>query len=177
MSRSHACPGSIKTTAARTAIHDIFRSYVKLHPVKMENIKEGCPATALLAKGSRWAFGTLNTTELTVPQPRGEVPTSPRGVHTIKGQARPISAEPDGKLGPWGQSGVWRQEAQAGRRRGQVTKSPSDSACNAIVKNTNIPDKFTICGCSNDANKSEAEPNQTFMPSRSLLPQPWMVWS
>ncbi|KAF8576392.1 N2,N2-dimethylguanosine tRNA methyltransferase [Ramaria rubella] len=52
VSRSHACPGSIKTTATRAVVHDIFRSHVKRHPVKMENIKEGSPATALLAKTS-----------------------------------------------------------------------------------------------------------------------------
>jgi len=52
VSRSHACPGSIKTTATRKVVHDVFRSHVKLNPVKMENIKEGAPATALLAKTS-----------------------------------------------------------------------------------------------------------------------------
>ena len=31
----------------------------------MENIKEGSPATALLSKTSRWAFGTFNETKLT----------------------------------------------------------------------------------------------------------------
>ncbi|KAF8495631.1 N2,N2-dimethylguanosine tRNA methyltransferase [Gautieria morchelliformis] len=34
----------------RTVIHDIFRCHVKDHPVKMENIKDGSPATALLSK-------------------------------------------------------------------------------------------------------------------------------
>lgn len=53
VSRSHACAGSIKTTAARKVVHDIFRSHVKLHPVKMENVKEGSPATALLSKTAR----------------------------------------------------------------------------------------------------------------------------
>lgn len=50
VSRSHACPGSLKTTATRAIIHDVFRSFIKDHPVKMENIKEGAPATALLSK-------------------------------------------------------------------------------------------------------------------------------
>jgi len=50
VSRSHACPGSLKTTASRKVILDIFRGHVKNHPVKMENIKTGSPATKLLAK-------------------------------------------------------------------------------------------------------------------------------
>ncbi|GJJ12119.1 hypothetical protein Clacol_006360 [Clathrus columnatus] len=50
VSRSHACAGSIKTTASRKFIYDVYRAYVKAHPVKTENIKEGSPAAALLAK-------------------------------------------------------------------------------------------------------------------------------
>ncbi|KAL0946857.1 hypothetical protein HGRIS_013024 [Hohenbuehelia grisea] len=50
ISRSHACPGSLKTTATREDIHDVFRSWVKLHPVKMANISETSPARKLLAK-------------------------------------------------------------------------------------------------------------------------------
>ncbi|KAF9514517.1 hypothetical protein BS47DRAFT_1376523 [Hydnum rufescens UP504] len=40
VSRSHAAAGSIKTTASQRDIHDVFRSWIKLHPVKMSNIKE-----------------------------------------------------------------------------------------------------------------------------------------
>ncbi|KII88465.1 hypothetical protein PLICRDRAFT_625302 [Plicaturopsis crispa FD-325 SS-3] len=50
VSRSHACPGSLKTTATRADVHDVFRSWVKSHPVKMENISEHSPARILLAK-------------------------------------------------------------------------------------------------------------------------------
>ncbi|KAF8344252.1 N2 N2-dimethylguanosine tRNA methyltransferase, partial [Cantharellus anzutake] len=50
ISRSHALPGSIKTNASRKEIHDVIRSWIKLHPVKMSNIKEGSPAFALLSK-------------------------------------------------------------------------------------------------------------------------------
>ncbi|KAI0341600.1 N2,N2-dimethylguanosine tRNA methyltransferase [Trametopsis cervina] len=50
VSRSHACPGSLKTPASREVIHDIFRSWIKNNPVKMENIAEGSPARILLAK-------------------------------------------------------------------------------------------------------------------------------
>ncbi|KAG9099195.1 RNA methyltransferase tRNA(m5U54)methyltransferase [Ceratobasidium sp. UAMH 11750] len=50
VSRSHACAGSLKTTATRAQVYDIMRSWVKLNPVKMENVKEGSPAKKLLAK-------------------------------------------------------------------------------------------------------------------------------
>lgn len=49
ISRSHACPGSLKTTATRHDLHDVFRSWVKLHPVKLENISESSPTRRLLA--------------------------------------------------------------------------------------------------------------------------------
>ncbi|KAF8197457.1 N2,N2-dimethylguanosine tRNA methyltransferase [Pholiota molesta] len=49
VSRSHASPGSLKTTASHRQLHDIFRSWIKLHPVKMENISETSPARRLLA--------------------------------------------------------------------------------------------------------------------------------
>lgn len=52
VSRSHACAGSIKTDASHREVHDIFRSWIKLHPVKMENISETSPARRLLAKES-----------------------------------------------------------------------------------------------------------------------------
>ncbi|TFK42549.1 tRNA methyltransferase [Crucibulum laeve] len=50
ISRSHACPGSLKTTGSHQDIHDIFRSWIKLNPVKMENIGENSPARRLLAR-------------------------------------------------------------------------------------------------------------------------------
>ncbi|KAJ7582668.1 tRNA methyltransferase [Mycena floridula] len=50
ISRSHACPGSLKTTATREQIHDVFRCYIKKHPVKMENMAERTTAQNLLAK-------------------------------------------------------------------------------------------------------------------------------
>ncbi|KAI0703622.1 N2,N2-dimethylguanosine tRNA methyltransferase [Cytidiella melzeri] len=50
VSRSHACPGSLKTPAGRDVIHDIFRSWIKTNPVKMEKISEASPAQVLLAK-------------------------------------------------------------------------------------------------------------------------------
>lgn len=40
----------MKTTATREQVLDIFRSWVKKNPVKMEKIAEGSPARVLLAK-------------------------------------------------------------------------------------------------------------------------------
>ncbi|KAK0210787.1 tRNA methyltransferase [Desarmillaria ectypa] len=53
ISRSHATPGSLKTTATRADLHDIFRSFVKLYPVKLENVSETSPARKLLAKEAK----------------------------------------------------------------------------------------------------------------------------
>jgi tRNA (guanine26-N2/guanine27-N2)-dimethyltransferase len=50
ISRSHAFPGSLKTNAPRSFIHEVMRAWVKRHPVKMQNIKEGQVAHRLLAK-------------------------------------------------------------------------------------------------------------------------------
>ncbi|EJU05611.1 N2-dimethylguanosine tRNA methyltransferase [Dacryopinax primogenitus] len=49
--RSHACAGSIKTTASKEEVHDVFRSWIKQdHPVNMGKIKEGSPSIKLLQK-------------------------------------------------------------------------------------------------------------------------------
>jgi len=53
VSRSHACPGSLKTTAPQRDIHDVIRCWIKNNPVKMENIGAGSPARILLAKEPR----------------------------------------------------------------------------------------------------------------------------
>ncbi|KAH9946046.1 N2,N2-dimethylguanosine tRNA methyltransferase [Epithele typhae] len=50
VSRSHACAGSLKTTASYAEIHDIFRSWIKSHPVRMDKISPTSPAQRLLAK-------------------------------------------------------------------------------------------------------------------------------
>lgn len=50
VSRSHAASGSIKTDAPMTVVLDVFRSFIKQKfPVKMEKIRPGSPAAALLA--------------------------------------------------------------------------------------------------------------------------------
>ncbi|EJD53010.1 N2,N2-dimethylguanosine tRNA methyltransferase [Auricularia subglabra TFB-10046 SS5] len=54
VTRSHALAGSFKTNAPISAIHDIFRGYIKTHPVKMEKIKPGSPAAALNAKEAKF---------------------------------------------------------------------------------------------------------------------------
>ena len=53
VSRSHAFAGSLKTNAPRSFIHEVMRAWVKKHPVKMQNIKEGQVAQRLLAKELR----------------------------------------------------------------------------------------------------------------------------
>ncbi|KAH9901013.1 N2,N2-dimethylguanosine tRNA methyltransferase [Cubamyces lactineus] len=50
VSRSHACAGSLKTSATYTDIHDIFRSWVKKHPVRMDKVAENSPTRQLLSK-------------------------------------------------------------------------------------------------------------------------------
>lgn len=48
LSRSHACPGSIKTDAPREFLLDIMRKWIETNPVRPQ--KEGTPAKALLDK-------------------------------------------------------------------------------------------------------------------------------
>ncbi|KAI0362202.1 N2,N2-dimethylguanosine tRNA methyltransferase [Trametes cingulata] len=50
VSRSHACAGSLKTSATYADIHDIFRSWVKKHPVRMDKVSENSPTRQLLSK-------------------------------------------------------------------------------------------------------------------------------
>ncbi|KAG6851006.1 hypothetical protein H0H93_004493 [Arthromyces matolae] len=50
ISRSHACAGSLKTSAARKDVHSIFRSWIKLNPVKMENVSENSFTRRLLSQ-------------------------------------------------------------------------------------------------------------------------------
>jgi len=53
VSRSHALPGSLKTSATRSDVHDIFRSWIKTHPVKMDKVSDTSPTYQLLAKEPR----------------------------------------------------------------------------------------------------------------------------
>ncbi|KAG1878051.1 tRNA methyltransferase [Suillus subalutaceus] len=53
VSRSHALPGSLKTGATRQDVHDVFRSWVKKHPVRMDKVSETSLARQLLAKEAR----------------------------------------------------------------------------------------------------------------------------
>jgi len=50
VSRSHALGGSLKTDAPRSFIFDMMREWIKMHPVKMENITAGQIARTLLEK-------------------------------------------------------------------------------------------------------------------------------
>ena len=74
VSRSHACPGSLKTTASRTEVYDVFRCWIKKNPVSMKNIKAGSPARVLLDKEpkfvrflstTRFLFNTVLVVDLT----------------------------------------------------------------------------------------------------------------
>jgi len=56
VSRSHALPGSLKTSATRHDVHDVFRSWVKTHPVRMEKISDTSPSHHLLAKEARGEY-------------------------------------------------------------------------------------------------------------------------
>lgn len=56
VSRSHCAAGSLKTNATRKDINEMIRNWIQAHPVKMENIKAGSPATALLAKPATRSF-------------------------------------------------------------------------------------------------------------------------
>ncbi|KAJ4487917.1 N2 N2-dimethylguanosine tRNA methyltransferase [Lentinula aciculospora] len=51
VSRSHASPGSLKTTGTCEDVMDVFRSWVKKHPVK--NVSDTSPALRLLGKEPR----------------------------------------------------------------------------------------------------------------------------
>jgi len=53
VSRSHVIAGSLKTTATREDVHDVYRSWIKLHPVKLDKISETSPARRLLSKEPR----------------------------------------------------------------------------------------------------------------------------
>ncbi|KAG2368617.1 tRNA methyltransferase [Suillus spraguei] len=53
VSRSHALPGSLKTSATREDVHDVFRSWVKKHPVRMDKVSGTSLARQLLAKEAR----------------------------------------------------------------------------------------------------------------------------
>ncbi|KAJ7905527.1 N2,N2-dimethylguanosine tRNA methyltransferase, partial [Mycena olivaceomarginata] len=53
ISRSHAAAGSIKTTATNAELFDIFRSWIKLHPVTIANISETSPARYMLSKENK----------------------------------------------------------------------------------------------------------------------------
>jgi len=50
VSRSHACPGSLKTSATRQQVHDLFRNWIKSHPVRTDKLSPGSPAQVLLSK-------------------------------------------------------------------------------------------------------------------------------
>ncbi|KAN0097061.1 tRNA methyltransferase [Tylopilus felleus] len=54
VSRSHASPGLLKTTAPRDVIHDVFRAWAERHPVRTDRISETAPAAKLLSKAIQY---------------------------------------------------------------------------------------------------------------------------
>ena len=44
----------MKTTASYADIHDIFRSWVKTHPVKLDKVGENSPTRVLLSKEAKY---------------------------------------------------------------------------------------------------------------------------
>ncbi|TDL24799.1 N2,N2-dimethylguanosine tRNA methyltransferase [Rickenella mellea] len=54
ISRSHALAGSLKTTATRQDIHDVFRGWVKKNPVRLDKLPESSPTHHLLSKEPRF---------------------------------------------------------------------------------------------------------------------------
>lgn len=48
VSRAHATPGSLKTTAPRTALYDLWRAWIQRNPVKLESVSESSPTYMLL---------------------------------------------------------------------------------------------------------------------------------
>src|ERR1700737_1236318 len=69
VSRSHALPGSLKTSATRHDIHDVFRSWIKIHPVRLDKISETSPSHHLLAKEARYFNSLFSPTDKTNPFP------------------------------------------------------------------------------------------------------------
>ena len=64
-SRSHCVAGSVKTTAPRGVVYDLFRSWIKRNPVNKERLKEGSPAAGLLSRESTADFDMDTTNERT----------------------------------------------------------------------------------------------------------------
>ncbi|SCV74540.1 BQ2448_7569 [Microbotryum intermedium] len=56
VSRSHAFPGSIKTSAPRDFVFDVMREWIKSNPVNMKNVKDGSPAKKLLAREQKYVL-------------------------------------------------------------------------------------------------------------------------
>jgi tRNA (guanine26-N2/guanine27-N2)-dimethyltransferase len=49
VSRSHCTPGSIKTNASRKELYDLWRNWIKLNAVNMQNINPNSPAITILS--------------------------------------------------------------------------------------------------------------------------------
>ncbi|EKM55583.1 uncharacterized protein PHACADRAFT_256307 [Phanerochaete carnosa HHB-10118-sp] len=101
VSRSHALPGSLKTTATRAEVHDIFRCWIKKNPVNMGKLGEKSPARTLLAKEPRAEANFA-------PHPQSVSRSS--GVKLVRYQQNPL---PHWGPGSKAVSGTKRKRSQA----------------------------------------------------------------
>ncbi|KAG8217920.1 N2,N2-dimethylguanosine tRNA methyltransferase [Butyriboletus roseoflavus] len=107
VSRSHASAGSLKTTASRSEIHDVFRAWAQRHPVRMDRISETSPAAKLLSKEIKWLTGSF------LVQNAGGFWEASRVRDAYERRAdRPLSAKPSAELGT-GVEGGWETQAGA----------------------------------------------------------------
>lgn len=49
VSRSHCIAGSVKTNASRAEVYDIFRTWIRTHPVHPDRLKDNSAAQGLLS--------------------------------------------------------------------------------------------------------------------------------
>ncbi|KAF9052841.1 N2,N2-dimethylguanosine tRNA methyltransferase-domain-containing protein [Panaeolus papilionaceus] len=115
VSRSHACPGSLKTTAARAVVLDIFRAWIKENPVRMDKISGTSPAQKLLAKEP-----TLIADFTRHPDTVGARET----IKLVRYQDNPPNWGPKRRAGPTTAPGQKQQEHVLKRKREEDTEEP-----------------------------------------------------
>lgn len=133
VSRSHASPGSLKTTAPREAIHDVFRAWAQRHPVRMDRISETAPAAKLLSKEIKYvSFPPIVYPYLGVPaSPAHTVDATPRHRMPVDFKKHPESVtrttnvrivryqqNPAPNWGPGSKAGGKRKRAPSDEGRG-----------------------------------------------------------
>ncbi|KAI7884382.1 N2,N2-dimethylguanosine tRNA methyltransferase [Lichtheimia hyalospora FSU 10163] len=97
VSTSHCGPGTLKTNAPSHVVWDVFRTWIKDHPVVMENIPENSPARAILKQEP--------TTQISFARHKDAYPES----RSIKIARYPQNPAPN-----------WGPKARAGKKRKQA---------------------------------------------------------